>query len=346
MLQIKSVLVVFFLSIAWIFPAASQAASMPNGADASYKWKFATLAPRGVGWARQVEEVLFPVILEECEGDLFVKVYWGGVLGEDADVVAMIKNGRLSGGGFAGQGATLLCKEFGLFELPFLFNDYGEVDFIKEKMQPVLDEAAARNGLKLFLWNDQDFDQIYSTRHPIASLEDTKKASFIAWYGPMEETLLHRLGAKTVKVEVSRAASVLRQGEADAGIAPAIWVAGTQLYSILRYVNPIKIRYSPAPIAASLEAWNTLPEEYQTALLSRQMELQDKFCQGVREDNEKSIKAMLQYGLKEVRVNPRNLESMRRQALPVWKEMTGVMYSQELLDEVQAHLEAYRTPTP
>ncbi|MBI9077964.1 MAG: TRAP transporter substrate-binding protein DctP [Desulfatibacillum sp.] len=322
------------------------AASMTNGSTATYKWKFATLAPRGVGWAKQVEEILFPAIMEECQGDLFVKVYWGGVLGDDKDVVAMIQDGRLSGGGFAGQGAALLCPEFVLFELPFLFNNYAEVDYIKEKMQPALDKACNRKGIKLILWNDQDFDQIYSTSRPISTLEDFKESTFIAWYGPLEERLLHRLGASTLRVDVPQATSALRQGKANAGIGPAIWVAGTQLYSVVRYVNPIKIRYSPAPIAASLDSWRSLPEDYRSSLMSRQKELQDAFCQGVRRDNDKSLQAMLQYGVEEVRLTQGALKQIRSKALPTWEDMVGSMYSRELLDEMLMHLETYRAQTP
>ena len=342
---IQSLITTLLLLSSFFCMESVHAASMTNGGTATYKWKFATMAPRGIGWAKQVEEHLFPAIMEECEGEVFIKVYWGGVLGEDKDVVALIHKGRLAGGGFTGQGATLLCKEFALFELPFLFNDYGEVDYIKEKMQHVLDKAANREGFKLFLWNDQDFDQIYSTARPISTLEDMKQSTFIVWYGPLEEKLLYRMGAPTVSVDVSSATMALRQGKADAGFAPALWVSGAQLYSVIRYVNPVKIRYSPAPIAASLEAWRSLPQKYQERLENRQRELQDKFCQGVREDNAKSLKAMIQYGLEEVRSTPLDLEKMREKAVPVWNDMAGILYSQEMLDEVLDHLKTYRTPS-
>ncbi len=330
--------------ILFLFGAGNAlAGSMTNGSTATHKWKFATLAPRGVGWAKQVEDILFPAIMEECKGELFVKVYWGGVLGDDEDVIAMIRDGRLAGGGFAGQGAAFLCSEFTLLELPFMFENYDEVDYIKEKMTATLDLQCNKQGIKLVLWNDQDFDQIYSTNTPVRAFEDFRDTTFIAWYGPVEEQLLARMGASTLRVDVPYASSALRTGKADAGIAPAIWVAGSQLYSVIRYVNPIKIRYSPAPIVASLSAWRTLPESYQANLMGRQKELQDRFCAGVRRDNKKSYEAMLQYGVEEVKSPPAEVRNIRRKAKPVWEDMVGTMYSRELLDEVMGLLEKYRS---
>ena len=76
------------------------------------RWKFATLAPEGIGWSQHIKEFVFPFINEATEGNLSVKVFWGGVIGDDETAIEKMKAGVMEGAGLAGHGATMLCPEF------------------------------------------------------------------------------------------------------------------------------------------------------------------------------------------------------------------------------------------
>ncbi len=336
------IVVLAFVGTFFIATTDSQAGGMSNKDTASYQWNFASLAPKGIAWAVQVEKIVYPEIIKACDGDLYVKVFWGGSMGDEEDVVQKIQSGRLQGGGFGGQGAVFLCPEFSVFELPFLFNDYGEVDYIKEKMSLSMDGYFRKQNFKLFLWNDQDFDQIYSTEYRLDTIDDFKKAEFITWYGVLEDKLFERMESNVVPVNVPDAARAMKQGRTDSGIAPAAWIVGAQLYSVFKLVNPINIRYSPSPVVASTKAWDTLPESYKTNLMFRQKDVERRFNEAIRKDNLKCYNAMLQYGIWEVKTSPENLKQIRQKAIRVWDDLAGVMYPKELLDEVLAHLEQYR----
>ena len=236
---------------------------------AKYTWKLATLAPKGVGWAIHTNNFLIPWVEEVSKGDVYIKVYWGGVMGDEKSVIHKMHVGQLQGGGFSGQGAALLCPEFAVFELPFLFRNWEEVDFIKDQMTATMDKYMAEQGFKLLLWNDQDFDQLYSTKYRFDKMEDFKKAKFFTWYGPLEVAVLQKLGANPIPVDVPEAPTMIRQHVADSAVAPALFVVGAQMYNVIKYVNPVKIRYSPSPVVGD-------PGRLETA--SR--ELPGKICQG------------------------------------------------------------------
>ncbi|MFH2099898.1 MAG: C4-dicarboxylate ABC transporter substrate-binding protein, partial [Pseudomonadota bacterium] len=59
------------------------------------RWKVGTLAPKGVGYAKQVEDVLTPLLNETTGGGLELKVYWGGVMGDDEDHIKKMRIGQL-----------------------------------------------------------------------------------------------------------------------------------------------------------------------------------------------------------------------------------------------------------
>ncbi|WP_028313928.1 TRAP transporter substrate-binding protein DctP [Desulfatibacillum aliphaticivorans] len=327
-----------------VFSALIAAAFVPgaNAEEQQTYWKFATLAPDGVGWAKQIKIHVLPAVEEVTDGSIKIKIYWGGVMGDDEDIIKKLRIGQLDGVGLSGQGVTLACKPMSVVELPFLFRSWEEVDYIKEKMRAQFDQLLADDGYMALAWNDQDFDQMYSTKSPLANLDDFRAAKFITWYGPVEEALLTNLGAYPVKVNVPEAATSVRQGIVDAAIAPAAFVVGSQLYAKIPYVNPIKVRYSPSLILLSMDVWEDLPDEYKEEFFKRRPDVEKKYCEAVRKDNEKSLAALIKYGLKETKMTEEDFAIVRERATAIWDELAGEEYPEEVLEEVKGHLADYR----
>ncbi|MEW5737027.1 MAG: TRAP transporter substrate-binding protein DctP [Thermodesulfobacteriota bacterium] len=304
--------------------------------------KAATLAPKRVGWSIEVERVFQPAVLECSGGDVFVKPYYGGILGTEEEVIAKMRKGQVEVGGFSGRGSVLACPEFSVVELPFLFGGYDEVDFIRQDMFPDFSALFSKNGFTLIMWVDQDFDQIYSVSRPLGTLEAFRGAAFLSWYGPLEEKLLKDLGARVKTGDVPEVMRDLREGAGDALIAPAAYMLGGQNYSVVRYINPAAIRYSPVSIVVRPDVWNAIPQAYKDCFWEKRTEMQKIFNVHVRSDNERSLKAMAEYGLKITEMDPLTLQELRLRCLPVYKEMTSVLYPQSLLDEVQKRLADFR----
>ncbi|MBW1988727.1 MAG: TRAP transporter substrate-binding protein DctP [Deltaproteobacteria bacterium] len=318
--------------------AAATTASAEN-----YRWKIATLAPDGVGWARQVKLILFPWLTEITHGEMNPKVYWGGVMGDDEDYVKKMRIGQLDGAGFSGQGVNLAVPEMSVLELPFIFRDYDEVDYVKSKMRGAFDKLARENGYMLLAWIDQDFDQMYSVNWPLSKPEHFVKSRFLTWYGPLEEALLRSLGARPIPVNVPEITASIRQGVVDSSISPAIWMVGAQLYSKVRYVNPVRIRYSPAVILVTIKAWESLPQRHRQGILETRDETEVEFCVKVREENEKCLNAMIAYGVQKVEMTPDEVAWMKEATRPLWEQMAGELYPGETLEKLKAHLAEYRS---
>ncbi|MBU2490445.1 MAG: TRAP transporter substrate-binding protein DctP [Proteobacteria bacterium] len=316
--------------------------SGPAWGEPKYLWKMATLAPDSVGWARQIKKIVDPWMDEVTNHELATKVYWGGIMGDDEDYVRKMHIGQLDGAGLSGQGVTLAVPEMAVLELPFLFEGWNEVDYVKKNMRDSFDALALARGYKIQSWIDQDFDQLYSTRLPLSKPEHFARSRFLTWYGPLEEEMLKALGANPIPVNVPEASASIRQGIVDSVLSPAIWMVGAQMYSVVRYVNPVRIRYSPALILVTLEAWNKLPEIHRKNILDTRYPVEQRFCDEVRKDNQKCLDAMIAYGLKKVDMLPQDLEEMKARTLPVWDAMAGTLYPAETLEELKTHLKTCR----
>ncbi len=337
----KRIIVVFILSM-FAFCTLMPAGVAVSAEKKQYRFKVAALAPKAMGWAKHTRNIAHPYLKKGTDGNLKIKWYWGGVMGNDKDYIQKMKIGQLHGAAFTGQGTVLVIPEMGVLELPFMFNNYDEVDYIKEKMWSKFDEYAEKRGYKLLVWVDQDFDQIYSAKVNLNSLDAFPKTRFLTWYGPLEQMVLGKLGSSPVPVNVTEITPSIRQGVADALIAPAIWVVGTQLYTTLKYVNPMKIRYSPITMIVTMDAYNSLPEDYQKVVMGLRNNVCDEVGKLIRADNVKCYDAMVKYGIQESVMSPEAVTQMRKKCKEVWYEAAGKEFPKELLDELLAHLKEFR----
>jgi TRAP-type C4-dicarboxylate transport system substrate-binding protein len=216
------------------------------------------------------------------------------------------------------------------------------VDYIKRKMCGTFDDIAQKNGFMNFAWADQDFDKIYSLKYDFTRIEDFPRAKFITWYGPLEAKVLQTLGNAPIPVNAPESPSALRQGVADSFIAPAAWVIGAQLYSSVKYINPMNIRYSPAMIVVTWNRWMQVPEPYRKKYYVLRDDLIDRFCKNTREDNENCLKSMIAYGLKQAVMPQSSMEALEKMTRPLWDKLAGDLYPKEVLDQLLANLADFR----
>jgi TRAP-type C4-dicarboxylate transport system substrate-binding protein len=314
----------------------------PNG-DFTYVIKMGTLAPDGVGWAALIKEMINPGILKVTGGLVTLDWYYGGTMGDDQDILAKMRNGQLQGGGFTGHGLVMACPEMALMELPFLFENYEEVEYVYSKLRPRISQWFAKRGYHIIVLAEQDFDQLYSTKIPVKTPDDFKKSRFLTWYGPLEEKSLKAVGASPLPIRVPEVAASIRTGVCDAFISPALWAVGTQMYTVMKYMNPLRIRYSPAAGLITTQTWNILPKEAQDDIDKFAMSIEKEFRQKVRASNEKCLKSMIKYGMKEVKMTPSEVEVLRNRLIPIWDEFAEKgYYTKAELAEVRGFLAEFR----
>jgi len=333
--------------LACIFTFFGMLVAAPNAlaartADGKFLWKMATLAPRGIGPSKIAEELIYPQLEKACDGAVKVKVYWGGVMGDDEDLIKKIRIGQLHGAALSSQGTIQACPEFSVVELPFLFNNYKEVGYVRSKMNTTFEALFEKYGFKLVNWIDQDFDQIFALDRPIAKLADFKNLRFGTAHGKMEDLMLKTLGADTIHLNVPEAPTAIRQGVVNAGIGPNFYLMGTQLYTLVKYLTPINIRYSPAVTILGQASWDEIPKQCKENLDANNEIGTKILCALMQESNKKFLAALIKYGIKEVKMTPGNYNQLKSKAISIYEELEGEVYPKALLDEIQAHLKVFR----
>jgi TRAP-type C4-dicarboxylate transport system substrate-binding protein len=123
----------------------------PACAGDAYVLKFALLAPQGSTWMNIVADWANQVD-RKSGGRLKFKLYGGGVSGDEPDVLRKIRFNQLQGAAFSGHGISYIYSPARVLEIPFLFNSYDEVDYVRSKLMPRIQNGFHDKGYELLGW--------------------------------------------------------------------------------------------------------------------------------------------------------------------------------------------------
>ncbi|MDY6935014.1 MAG: TRAP transporter substrate-binding protein DctP [Spirochaetota bacterium] len=307
-----------------------------------YKWKFATLGQDSIKMISLLTVDFTQDVLKATNGDVKLVWYMGGTMGDEEDYVAKMRINQLQGAGITGTANAMVCPGISVLELPFLFNNWPEVHYVRKKLRPTVNKISEKNGFKVLAMMDVDFEHFYSTKYPMKTPEDIKKSKVLSWHGPLEAEVIKALGGSPIPVNVPEVVPSTRSGVTDAAISPSFWWLAAQLYTITKYINPLPIRYDPGVFIVSMKAWNKIPVNFQNAISKLANDLEKNVNVEIRILCADALKAMINYGCKEVKMTPDEIAVFKKKTRPVWEKMVGKAYPRELLNEVLSHLNTYR----
>src|ERR1700730_14517450 len=139
--------------------AASLAAAGPAAAQ-QVVIKMATLVPEGSSWHLIIKEMAdrWKTV---SGGRVVVRLYAGGVAGDDADVVRKMHLGTLNAGVLTEVGLAEIDRSVLALSVPMMFSSYDEVEYALDKMRPGLEAKMAAKGFVTLAWLDGGWSHIF-----------------------------------------------------------------------------------------------------------------------------------------------------------------------------------------
>lgn len=278
---------VFFLLLLCAFTAR---------ADEPYVLKFATLAPAGSTWMNVIAEWAGKVE-KESQGRLKFKFYPGGVMGDEPDLIRKIRFGQIHGAAMTGHGIGSLYSPARVLEIPFLFRNYEEVDYVRAQMMPEIRAGFRKNDYELLGWMEVGFVRFFS-RTPIHSMDDLKKHRIWQWQGdPLSAAFFTASNIAPVPLPITEVFTSLSTGLIDTVIAPPLGAIALQWFTKTPYMTEVPMADGIGGLVVSGKFFNRLPKDLQELLLRTGNEASEKLLVETRKDNEKSLGVLKQNGV-------------------------------------------------
>lgn len=292
--------------------------------------KLATVAPDGSSWMRGMRAG-GAEIRERTDGRVIFKFYPGGVMGSDSQVLRKIRVGQLHGGAFTGSGLGDRYAGLNLYGIPLLFQSLEEVDFVRERIDPILAEGLERAGFVSFGFVEGGFARIMANQ-PVSTVEDMRRRKVWNPEGdPIGVMVLEAMGLSPVVLPPTDVLTGLQTGLIDVVAASPVVALVLQWHTKVRYVTDLPIAYSLGILAIDARTFSGLSADDQSVVQEVMGRVIVELDAASREDNREAQQVLRDSGLEFVPVDPSDV--------PGWRTtIEGLYPALRARDDIEARL--------
>ena len=303
--------------------------------------KIATLAPDGSSWMKTLNAINAEV-MEKTKGKVVFKIYPGGVLGDEKDMMRKMQIGQIQGAGLSSGGLATIFKEIDVMHIPFFFQNYEEVDYLLKKMGPYFKKGLEDNGYILLGWSEAGFVYLLSTVY-VSSVNDLKKAKVWIWQeSPMAKAIFHEAGVAAIPLSLPDVLVGLQTGLVDVVYSPPTVAIALQWFTKVKYLVDVPLSYIGGGIVVRKDVFKKLPLASQTIILESFQRNLNQLKILTRRENQEAIKVMQNNGVKIVTSPQDQVAEFKRLSEKAIAHFTNQTFSPKALADATAILEAYR----
>jgi TRAP-type C4-dicarboxylate transport system substrate-binding protein len=275
----------------WLFAALLT----PQAADA-ITLKIATLSPDGSGWMREMRAAGEEVALA-TSGRVTLKYYPGGVMGDDKAVLRKIRLGQLQGAALTGGSLTGVFTDVQLYNLPMIFRDLGEVDFVRSRLDRHIVDGLRRNGYTALGIAEVGFAYAMGNVRD-ASVEAARRQK--VWVPDGDPGSAHTaaaFGIAPVPLAIADVLAALQTGLINAVAMPPVGAVALQWHTRLSYLVELPLMYVYGTFVLANKAFEALDpadREQVEEILTRRLAAVDRMN---RLDHEGALAALQRHGV-------------------------------------------------
>lgn len=270
-------------------------------------------------------------------------VYPDGSQGGETDMVRRMRIGQLQGGLLSVVGLREIEPSIAALQnMPLMFRNWEEVDYVREKMRPAMEKKFLDKGFVVLAWGDAGWVRFFS-REPAVRPDDFKKMKFFAWGGEVEQQeIMKSLGYTPVPLETGDILPAIQTGMIDAVPSTPYFALATQIYTTAS--NMLELNWAPivGALIITKKAWDDLTPEGQAAVREAGAKAGVQLRARARQEVDDAVDAMKKRGLKVNKPNAEQMQAWNRLADNLYPRIRGKMVPADTFDEVVGHLKAFR----
>ena len=271
--------------------------SLSASADKPVIVKMASLAPEGSPWHEVLQEIAQDWS-ELSGGKVRLKIYAGGVVGDESDMVRKLRIGQIQAAALTAEGLSYIDRGIYALSIPLLASNYQELDWIRDRMEPELKARFADQGFKVLAWADVGW-VYWFTRHPVRTPDDLRPQRIFTWAGDYEAPKLWKAaGFLPVPLSAMDVLPALETGLIDAVDATPLTVASFQWFGTAKHMTNLPWAVLTGALIITQEVWMKIPDDLrpllEDAVMKRTLRIKDE----IRYMDDEAVEVMKDHGLK------------------------------------------------
>ena len=290
--------------------------------------------PVGQGVNRFVE-----LVKSKTNGRIIITPYSGGKLGNEPQMQSSLQGGILElmvgpTSNFVGA-----IKEFGIYDLPFFYGDFKEVDAVMDGRvgKQLFGKLESINIVGLAYW-DNGFRHMTNAKRQIQKMEDMKGLKIRVIPNPLFVATFKALGTNPIGLPYPELYNALESKAVDAQETPVGLIYSSKFYEVQKYLTLTGHIYTPYLLLASSKWFNSLPEADRKLVMEAAQE-SAIYQRKLSRDNADNIafKILKGHGMDVVVLPPAEMTKLREAVKPVQEEFSKII-GQELVSQARADM--------
>ena len=291
--------------------------------------KFATLAPEGTVWMKEMRALAHEV-KDATGGEVRFKFYPGGVSGDEKDVIRKMRIGQLHGAGFTGVGLGEILPEVRVFDIPFLFRTDEQVDKVYNQLDAYFVRQYDQKGYILLGWVPVGWVHIFSTRK-VESISDLVKLKPWVWEGDLVAQETYKaMGVNPIPLAITDVLMSLQTGIIDSIYGSSQGVLALQWFTRVKYMIALRMSHATGGVLISKRKFENLSSKHQQVLLELSKKRFKNLAEEIQESNQQSIEIMERNGIQVIPISSDiEEEKFRMAGKQAIKNLVGSLFSKK-----------------
>ena len=304
--------------------------------------KIATLAPQNSEWAEKFQKGSIE-IQERTENRVKLKFYWGGAQGNAKKILQKIKIRQLHGGTFSPTDFQEVYPDLNIYGLPFLFKDFDEVDYVRDRVDNQLEQGFKNLGFNTYGFAGGGFAYILSNE-PIREYEDLKNKKIWLPQGDLiSYEAMRSLNLLPVPLPMTDVLTGLQTGLIDIVAIPPVVALALQWHTKISYITRVPVLYAMGFLAIDSKIINRINTDDEKVLNEVINRIYSEVDSNSQQDSENAYEALSKIGIQEIQFDGDEYQKLTDLLEEPTKKMANDgFYSLELFNEIKMYIDDFR----
>ena len=305
-------------------------------------FKVATLSPDGSFWMKTMREA-GKEVAAATDNRVEFKWYPGGVMGDDKAVLRKMRVGQLQGAALPMGELLNFYPDSQAYGIPFLFNSYEEVDYVRRQLDDSLITGFAEGGMEVLGIAEGGFGY-FLTAEPVRVPADLQQQKvWVPQNDVVSARLAQSIGVTPIPLTLPDVLPGLQTGLVNTVAVSPMGAIVLQWHTRVAHITDIPLMYFCGVISLTGKSFNKLSADDQAvvkAVFGKAFKLIDERN---RMDNVKAFEALTNQGVETVVLTDAERDAWLAMQAPGEQMMQSEgQLSTEALERIKGLVEAFR----
>lgn len=314
---------------------------LPPGTEAAVVVRLGTLAPSGSSW----ELILRRMGVEwaQATGDeLRLRIYAGGTVGDESEMIRKMRIGQLQAAAISNAGLAEIDPGAYALMLPMMFSSYDEWDYVRQRVNPLLEEKLKEKGFVVLAWSDVGWVYFF-TKSPMRSPADLRGMKLAGSHTESRTIDIFKwAGFNPVPISTVDMMTGLQTGLIDSLYLPIILAEGSQYYRQAPHMTDMKWAPLQGAVVIHEKGWAELTADQKAQVVRITLQVGEDLRATNREQEERSLQAMKSRGLQVVPVSSEVVTEWTETVKKAYPRVRENLVPPAVFDEVERLRDEYR----